>query len=65
MTFWQKLKGFRTYIMAAIVAALGVLETTPWVDLLPVEWQGVGLIVIGSIFAFLRMFTNTPAGKAK
>ncbi len=61
------LKGYRTYLAAAIVAAIGVLA-----ELSPEKWQqivddpsgGLSLIGSGILFAVLRAITTTPPGKS-
>ncbi len=61
------LKGYRTYIVAAIIAAIGVLaEMSPeqWTKLIDDPSGGLGLIVSSIIFAIMRKITTTPPGKS-
>jgi hypothetical protein len=58
----QFLHGYRTYLIAALMAALGVLEQTDWF----VIWDDpkAGWTAVGSalIMAILRSVTTTPPG---
>lgn len=55
------MKGYRTYIAAAIVAVVGVLQGLDWVSIVQnpkaFGWSTVGLAAIMAIF---RSVTNTP-----
>lgn len=58
------MKGFRTYIISAIVAVFGVLELTDWAAFL--DNPTAGAVALGSaiLMAVLRSFTTTPPGTA-
>lgn len=56
------MKGFRTYIISAIVAVFGVLEMTDWAAFL--DNPTAGAVALGSaiLMAILRSVTSTPPG---
>lgn len=56
------MKGFRTYIIAVIVAIFGVLEMTDWSSFL--DNPKAGAVALGSaiLMAILRSITTTPPG---
>lgn len=60
------MKGYRTIILAVLVAVVGALQGLDWVKLIPDHPQTVGYIVsaLGIAFGTLRYVTNTPIGKA-
>jgi hypothetical protein len=61
-TMTEFLHGYRTYIVAAIIAVLGVLEQTNWFTLWDdpkAGWTAVGSAVV---MAVLRSVTTTPPG---
>lgn len=59
------MQGFRTYIIAAIVAIFGVLEMTDWASFL--DNPQAGAVALGSaiLMAILRTITTTPPGAPK
>lgn len=59
------LKGKRSFILAAIVAVLGALQTLDWSQVVTEENAGVVLIVIGALIAIVRQYTNTAPGKSE
>lgn len=56
------LLGFRTYIVAALVAIFGALAVVDWNVFLNDPSAGWTAIVSAVIFAVLRAFTTTPPG---
>lgn len=61
------LKGYRTYLVAAIIAVIGFLaELSPekWNALIDDPSGGVGIIVSGAVMAIMRAITTTPPGKS-
>jgi hypothetical protein len=58
------MKGFRTYIIAVIVAIFGVLEMTDWSSFL--DNPKAGAVALGSaiLMAILRSVTTTPPGSS-
>lgn len=58
--------GFRTYIAAAIVATLGVLQGVDWLQLIS-NPKGFGWAMLGTglVMAVLRTVTTTPPGEGK
>lgn len=57
------MQGFRTYIVAAMVAAFGALATVDWNAFLRDPKAGWSLIASSVIFAIMRSITTTPPGK--
>jgi ABC-type transporter Mla maintaining outer membrane lipid asymmetry ATPase subunit MlaF len=57
------MQGYRTYIVAALIAASGALATTDWVKF--IDDPKAGLVAIGAavIMALMRSITNTPPGQ--
>lgn len=60
--------GYKTIIVAALVAVFGALQGLDWVHLLPMTtgpetagWIATG---IGVVMGILRFLTNTPIGKS-
>lgn len=58
----DKLKGWRTLIFAAVVALVGVLEAFDWATVIPEQYHGWALALIGVVIAWLRKVT-APVGK--
>lgn len=56
-------KGWRTIIFNSVIAILGVLEATNWVDVIGEQWGGIALLAIGLIGVWLCKITTTPVGK--
>ena len=60
----EKLRGFRTLLVAALIACMGVLEVTNWADVIPNgPSKGYVLVGIALVMAVLRAVTTTPLGK--
>lgn len=57
------LKGYRTYIIAALVGMTGFLAEVDWVKIVDDPSGGIGFIVGGVVMAIMRSITTTPAGK--
>jgi hypothetical protein len=57
------MKGYRTYLAAALVALFGALASTDWIAFL--DDPKAGAVAIGSavLMAVMRTFTTTPPGK--
>lgn len=61
------LKGYRTYVVAALIAAMGFLaELSPeqWTKLIDDPAGGISLIASGIVMAVMRKITTTPPGKS-
>ena len=56
------MKGYRTYIAAALVAFGGIIAQTDWIGFM--NDPKAGLVAIGSavLMAVMRSITNTPPG---
>lgn len=61
--FRAKVDGYKTMFMAAMVAALGALQTADLTSLFSdPKVAGVAVIVIGVLIAVMRTMTNKPLG---
>ncbi len=61
------LKGYRTYMVAVILAAVGFLaELSPgtWQNVVDDPRGGAGMIIGGVLMAIMRVITTTPPGKS-
>lgn len=56
------MKGYRTLLFAVLLAIAGALEQFDWVQVIPEQWSGIALAVIGVIVAWLRKITTSPLG---
>lgn len=54
------MKGFKTMAVAALLVVLGAVEQMGLVDLIPDEYKGFAIAVIGAVMAGLRVITTTP-----
>lgn len=54
------MKGYRTYLVSALVAVFGVLEMTNWNAIL--DNPKAGMVALGSavLMALMRSITSTP-----
>lgn len=57
------LKGWNTILFNLAAAIFGVLEVTDFTDIIPPNYQGAVIAVIGVINMLLRARTNTPIGR--
>lgn len=55
--------GYRTYIVAALTAALGALTVADWNKFLEDPKAGWSIIVMSVIMAVMRSMTTTPPGE--
>ena len=58
------LKGWKTFIVAALVALAGVAQQADWVSLIGPANAGYVLTGVGILMAILRFVTSTPAGSS-
>lgn len=56
--------GYRTYLIAALTAAFGVLATTDWVKFMDDPKAGMSIVAMSILMAAMRSITTTPPGKA-
>lgn len=59
------MKGWRTLIFGIIVAVLGAVEAFDWASVVPQEFTGIVLLVVGMIITWLRKITDTSLGQSK
>ena len=58
------MKGLKTLIFGAIIAALGAIQATDLAMIVSTEYVGIVMSGIGMIVMFLRTITNTPVLKS-
>ena len=56
------MKGYRTLALSLAVAIVGVLQTFDWATVIPGQYAGPALLIIGAASAALRFITTTPVG---
>lgn len=61
------MSGYKTAIIAALVAVVGALQGLNWADLIPTDPQTVGWLTsgLGLVMFVLRWVTTTPIGGKK
>jgi hypothetical protein len=57
----SKLKGYRTVALGALLSILGLFEQYAR-EIVPDEYQGWTLFVVGILIVLLRLVTTTPVG---
>lgn len=50
-------------MFAGVVALAGVLEQFDWLQIVPAQWNGLVLVVVGIVVAWLRKITTTSVGE--
>lgn len=58
------MKGFKTLIFGALIAALGTIQAADVAVIVPPEYVGLVMTGIGAIVMFLRSITSTPVLKS-
>lgn len=58
------MKGYRTFIVSAIMAIFGVLAIADWNAIIDNPQAGVVALLSAVVMAILRVFTTTPPGVA-
>ncbi|MBN8648294.1 MAG: hypothetical protein J0L55_10095 [Caulobacterales bacterium] len=59
------MKGFRTLSVATLITLLGFLQQAQLVNLIPENYRGIFISIIGLAMAFLRLKTNTKIFNAQ
>lgn len=59
------LKGMKTVIFGAILVALGSIQQTDLVTVIPPEYVGLAMALIGGVVWILRAITTGPVGPKK
>ncbi|WP_162651312.1 hypothetical protein [Lentilitoribacter sp. Alg239-R112] len=60
--YFSKLKGYRTVLVNAGLAAMPILEMSEVLDILPDHYEAPYAIFIAVINLYLRSITTTPFG---
>lgn len=60
-----EMKGYRTLIIGAVIAALGFLQQFAWDTLIPEHWTGFVVAGIGALMMYMRKISDTPVGESK
>lgn len=58
----DKLKGWRTIIIGAVIAGLGSIQAADIGTVVPAEYAGLVIAAIGVAVMWLRTITSTPVG---
>ncbi len=58
------MKGYRTLIFSSLITIVGSLEQLGFIQLIPVNYQGISIAFIGLIMAGLRLITNSAVTKS-
>lgn len=56
------LKGYRTFVVSALMAIFGVLAIADWNAIIDNPQAGVVALFSAMVMAILRVFTTTPPG---
>lgn len=56
------MKGWRTLLFSALIALIGVVEAFDWVEVIPEQYHGWAITLIGVIVAYLRKITTGAIG---
>lgn len=59
---FNNLVGFRTYIVAALIAIFGALAALDWNVILDDPKAGVVVVISSIVMAIMRSVTKTPPG---
>jgi hypothetical protein len=59
------MKGYKTLLFAVILAIAGALEQFDWLQIVPEQWNGLVLVIVGLIVGWLRKLTTTPIGEGE
>jgi len=60
---FERLKGWRTVIVAVTLAIVGVLQTADWATIVGPRQVGPVMLGIGIVVAVLRTLTDGPVGR--
>lgn len=55
-------KGWKTVGFMGAIAVVGILQQADWATLVPPQYQGLALAIVGGLGVFLRMLTTTSIG---
>jgi hypothetical protein len=61
--FRKKIKGYRTFLVNALLTVMPILEMTEIIQVLPEGYEAPYAIFIALINLYLRTITTTPMGK--
>lgn len=57
------MKGWRTLAIMGAIALVGILQQADWATLVPPQYVGLALAIVGGLGAALRIITTTPVGE--
>lgn len=55
-------KGWKTMAFGALLAVLGFAQQADWASVVPAEYSGLVVGVVGLLVMWLRSVTDTPVG---
>jgi phage-related minor tail protein len=62
-TVWTTVKGWKTMVVSAVLAIVGVLQTADWATIVSPQRVGPTILGIAILVAVLRSVTDGPVGR--
>ena len=62
---WNRIKGWKTVVVSAVLAVVGVLQTADWATIVSPQRVGPTILGVAILVAVLRSVTDTPVGRRK
>ena len=60
---WTAVKGWKTIVVSAALAVVGVLQTADWATIVRPQHVGPTILGVAVVVAVLRTLTDTPIGR--
>jgi phage-related minor tail protein len=60
---WTAVKGWKTVVVSAVLAIVGVLQTADWATIVRPQLVGPTILGVAALVAVLRTLTDTPIGR--
>jgi hypothetical protein len=60
---WTTIKGWKTMIVSAVLALVGVLQSADWATIVSPQHVGPAILGVAILVAVLRVVTDTPVGR--
>jgi hypothetical protein len=61
---FDKLKGYKTLVFGMAIAALGAVNAAGLAEVVPPQYVGLVMTVVGIVIVYLRTVTNTAITKS-
>jgi hypothetical protein len=62
---FENLKGYKTLVFGMAIAALGAVKASGLAEIVPPEYVGLVMTVVGIVIVYLRSVTNTAITKSQ